>query len=138
MRKAKLPLPVLILISAALFLFSSAFGEWIGRPSIAQPTPAGESIEQQQTAIVYVRVISWLSQLISRPASPSEVESECAHGIEPSPVSAHSMGSFSVQLCAMSRPPHLARSACKSSRWQSTIQNARPAFPLASQRTTDN
>ena len=72
MKKAKLPLPQLILILVTLFSLSSTFGEWIGRPSSALRTPPRETVEQQQVAIVYVRVISWLSRLITHPAAHPE------------------------------------------------------------------
>jgi hypothetical protein len=140
MKKAKLPLPVLILISATLFLFSSTFGEWIGRPSTALRTPARETVEQQQTAIVYVRVMSWLSQLISHPAAHSEVESEAAYPADPAPAPTRDMAAHRVQLCALSKPSHASRSLCKSSQWQLTIHTSPPSLArlFNGQRTSDN
>jgi hypothetical protein len=72
MKNTKLPLPLLILILATLFSLASTFGGWIGRPSSALRTPPRETVEQQQAAIVYVRVISWLSRLITHPAAHPE------------------------------------------------------------------
>jgi len=75
MNKAQLPLPLLVLILASLLALASTFGEWIARPSPAPRTPASDTLKQQQTAIVYVRVISWLARLMTHPAVHPEEES---------------------------------------------------------------
>jgi hypothetical protein len=72
MKRPKLPLPLLILILATLFSLASTFGEWIGHPSSPSRMPPSETVEQQQTAVVYVRVMSWLSRLITRHAAHCE------------------------------------------------------------------
>ena len=124
MKKAKLPLPVLILISAALFLFSSTFGEWIGRPSTASRTHPRETVEQQQAAIVYVRVMSWLSRLIIHPAAYSEGNIESARPADPPQTPTREVAAHRLQLCALNKPSHPSRSLCKSSQLQLVIQNS--------------
>jgi hypothetical protein len=116
MKKAKLPLPVLILISATLFLFSSSFGEWIARPTSASPIPSSETVEEQQSAIVYVRVMAWLSQVISHPATHSEVDTESAQPVELIKAQTHGVSPRGVQLCALKEPSRISTNVCKSSR----------------------
>jgi len=137
MKKARLPLPVLILISATLFLFSSSFGEWIARPS-SLPTPPRETTEQQEAAVVYVRAMSWVAQLISHTKAHSKMDAESAQSDDSSPVSTREMPAHRIQICALSKLARPSRSLCKS--WQFTIQY--PPHSLArlnaGQRTTDN
>jgi len=137
MKKAKLPLPVLVLISATLFLFSSSFGEWITRPS-ASSTPARETTERQDAAIVYVRAMSWVAQLISHPSAHSEMDSESAQTDDASHASTREMPAHRVQLCALNKLSRPSRSLCKS--WQLTIQDSPHSLArlVAGQRTTDN
>lgn len=116
MKKAKLPLPVLILISATLFLFASTFGEWIGGPSSASPIPTRETVEAQQSAIVYVRVMSWLSQVITHPPIHSEVDSKSTQPGELIKARIHGVSPRGVQLCALKEPSHLSTNLCKSFR----------------------
>jgi hypothetical protein len=115
MKKAKLPLPVLILISATLFLFASSFGEWIGRPATSLRTPHRENVEEQQTAIAYVRVMSWLSQLVTRSTVRAEANVESAHPAESAAAPAREAAARRIQLCAFIRPSHPSRNLCKSS-----------------------
>ena len=116
MKKARLPLPVLILISATLFLFASTFGEWIGGPSSASPIPTRETMEAQQSAIVYVRVMSWLSKVITHPPTHSEVDSESALPVEHIKARFHGVSPRGVQLCALKEPSHISTNLRKSSR----------------------
>jgi hypothetical protein len=116
MKKAKLPLPLLILILATLFSLASTFGEWIGRPSSASGTPPSDTVEQQQTAIVYVRVMSWLSRVIIHPAARSEHNSESARPAEPAKAANHSGAAHRLQLCALNKFSRPSTSRCKSSR----------------------
>ena len=115
MKKAKLPLPVLILISATLFLFASSFGEWIARPATSVRAPHRENVEPQQTAIAYVRVMSWLSQLVTRSRVQAEANVESAQPAEYSAAPAHAAAARRIQLCAYIRPSHPSRNLCKSS-----------------------
>ena len=121
MKKAKLPLPVLVLVSATLFLFSSSFAEWIARPS-ALPTPPRETTEQQGAAIVYVRAMSWVAQLIDHPSAHSLMDADCAQTDGTSHVSNREMPVHRVQTCALSKLPHPSRILCKS--LQFTIQDS--------------
>jgi hypothetical protein len=116
MRKAKLPLPLLILILATLFSLASTFGEWIGRPTSALRTPASETVEQQQAAIVYVRVMSWLSRLITHPAAHSKRNSESVRPAEPAKGPTHSLAAHRLRLCALNKPSQPSASLRKSSR----------------------
>jgi hypothetical protein len=137
MKKGKLPLPVLVLISTTLFLLSSTFGEWIGRPSAPQ-TPPRETTEQQEAAIVYVRAMSWLAHLISHPSAHSEVDAESVQTDDASHVSTREMPAHRVQICALAKVSRPSRTLCKS--WQLTIQSSPRLLArlVAGQRTTDN
>jgi hypothetical protein len=115
MKKGKLPLPVLVLILATLFLFSSTLGEWIGRPSTTARRPASETVEQQQAAIVYLRVMSWLSQVITRPIARAEDKVESAPPVQLTPAATPAVAHHRVQMCVLSKPPRPSRSTCKSS-----------------------
>jgi hypothetical protein len=105
----------LVLISATLFLLSSTFGEWIGRPSSASRMPPSETVEQQQAAIVYIRVMSWLSRVISHPAAHSEDKGESARPARPPKVPTHAVAARRLQVCALNKPSP-PTSLCKSSR----------------------
>jgi len=122
MKKFGLPLPIMILILATLFLFSSAFGEWIGGSSSSalRPSPS-ETVEQQQAAILYLRVMSWVSRVINRPETRSE-DQECAETTRP--VDLHKTSpdkSFlcKIQLCALNKTLHAFRNAHKS--WRGAL-----------------
>jgi hypothetical protein len=116
MEKSKLPLPVLVLILATLFSIASTFGEWIGRPPSASRTPPSETVEQQQAAIVYVRVMSWLSRVMSHPAAHSENNGESAGPAEPAKSPTHGVAAHRFQLCALSKPSHPSTGLCRSLR----------------------
>jgi hypothetical protein len=116
MKKAKLPLPLLILILATLFSLASTLGEWIGHPTAASRTPANETAEQQQAAILYVRVMSWLSRLIAHPAAHLKGNSESTHPAEPAKGPTHSPAAHRPRLYALSKPSHPSMSLRKSSR----------------------
>jgi hypothetical protein len=116
MKRAKLPLPLLILIFATLFSLASTLGEWIGRPSSALRTPPSDTVEQQQAAIVYVRVMSWLSRVITHPAAHPEDNGVSARPTERIEVSTHGVAAHRLQLCALNKSSHPSRSLCKSSR----------------------
>jgi len=137
MRKAKLPLPVLVLISATLFLFSSSFAEWIARPSTS-PAPRRETTEQQEAVIVYVRAMSWVAQLISRPSAHSQMDAEAVQTDDACNVSTRETPAHRVQICALSRLSRPSRSLCKS--WQFTIQESPHSLArlVAGQRATNN
>ena len=139
MKTAKLPLPVLILMASILFLFSSSIGEWIGRPSSAMRASSPQTVEQEPTAVVYVRAMSWLSQLINRPAGKVEAASaESAQTDGACPVSTHEMPAHRVQLCALSKPFRPSRGLCKA--WQFTIQESPHSLTrlVTVQRTAEN
>jgi hypothetical protein len=116
MKKAKLPLPLLILILATLFSLASTFGEWIGRPSSALRTPPSATVEQQQAAILYVRVMSWLSRVITHAAAHSESKSHSARPAEPLQVPTHAVAARRLQLCALHKSSHPSTSLRKCSR----------------------
>ena len=137
MKKAKLPLPVVILFSATVFLFSSSIGEWIARPSTL-PAPPRVATEQQETAMVYVRAISWVAQLVSHPSAHSELDTESAQTDDASHVSTREAPEHRVQICTLTKLARPSRSLCKS--WQLTIQSSPHSLArlVAAQRTTDN
>ena len=137
MKKAKLPLPVVILFSATLFLFSSSIGEWIARPSTS-PAPPRVTTEQQETAMVYVRAISWFAQFISHPSAHSELDVESEQTDGASHVSTREASEHQVQVCALTKLDRPSRSLCKS--WQLRIQSSPHSLArlVAAQRTTDN
>ena len=116
MKKAKLPLPLLILILATFFSLASTFGEWIGRPASASRTPASDTVEQQQAAIVYVQVMSWLARVITRPATHPKDHSESARIAEPPKVQTHAVAAHKLRLCALNKSSHPSTSLRKSSR----------------------
>ncbi len=116
MKKAKLPLPLLILILATVFALASTFGEWIGSPASASRTHQSDTVEQQQAAIVYVRVMSWLSRVITHPAAHTEDNSESARPAEPIQAPTHGVAAHRLQLCALNKSSHPSTSLCKSSR----------------------
>jgi hypothetical protein len=137
MKKAKLPLPVVILYSATIFLFSSSIGEWIARPSTL-PAPPRVTTEQQETAMVYVRAISWVAQLISHPSAHSGLDAESSQTDDASRVSTREAPEHRVQVCALTKLDRPSRSLCKS--WQLRIQSSPNSLArlVAAQRTTDN
>jgi len=137
MRKAKLPLPVLVLISASLFLFSSSFGEWMARPS-SSTMPARETTEQRDAAIVYVRAMSWVAQLISHTSAHSEMDADSAPTDDSSHMSARVVPAHSVRICALTKLARPSKSLCKT--WQFTIQSSPHSLArlVTEQRTTDN
>ncbi len=137
MKKARLPLPVVILFSAILFLVSSNFGQWIARPSTL-PAPPRVTTEQQETAMVYVRAISWVAQLISHCNAHSELDAESAQTDEASHVSTREAPEHRIQVCALTKLDRPSRSLCKS--WQLIIQSSPHSLArlVAVQRTTDN
>jgi len=116
MKKAKLPLPLLILILAIFFSLASTLGEWIGRPASASPTPPSDTVEQQQAAIVYVRVMSWLARVITHPVAHAEDNGESARPAEPLKAAAHQAAAHRLQLCALNKSSRPSTSLCKSSR----------------------
>jgi len=140
MKKARLPLPVLILMSSVLFLFSTSFGEWIARPSAAVPTPARGVSEEQQAAITFVRAMSWLSQLMSHPNSPTESSPEAGRASDHTQPRTAVVTVHRIQLCYLSKPSRPPRSLCRSLRWQFSTPTSprRVARLIDEQRTTEN
>ncbi len=137
MKKVRLPLPVVILFSATLFLFSSSIGEWIARPS-ALPAPPRVTTEQQEAAMDYVQAMSWVAQLISHRSAHSELDAESAQTDDASHVSTREAPEHRVQVCSLTKLARPSRSLCKS--WQFTIQSSPHSLArlVAVQRTTDN
>ena len=123
MKKPKLPVPVLVLILATLFLLSSSFGEWIGRPSTPLRTPARETVEQQQAAIVYIRVMSWLSRVMARPVAHPESNSESAQPADPAKARARAVPAYKPQSCTLKNPSRSSMRLCRYPRQHSTIPN---------------
>jgi len=116
MKNARLPLPLLILILATVFALASTFGEWIGSPASASRTHPSDTVEQQQAAIVYVRVMSWLSRVITHPPAHAEENGESARPAEPIKAPTHRVAAHRLQLCALNKSSHPSTSLCKSSR----------------------
>jgi len=116
MKKATLPLPLLILILAIFFALASTFGEWIGSPASASRTRPSDTVEQQQAAIVYVQVMSWLSREITHPAPHAEDNGESARSAEPITAPIHGVAAHKLQLCALNKSSRPSTSLCKSSR----------------------
>jgi len=114
MKKAKIPLPVLILISTTLFLFSSTLGEWIGRPTASLRTPPRDNAEQQQAAVAYVRLMSWLSQIITPSAVRAEGSRESAAPLESVKARVNEVTARRVQLCALQEFSRFSSRLCKS------------------------
>jgi len=120
MKKAKLPLPLLILILATVFALASTFGEWIGSPASASRAHPSDTVEQQQAAILYVRVVSWLSRLITHPAAHAEENSESTRPADPIKAPTHGVAAHRLQLCALNKSSRLSISPCKSFRGASS------------------
>ena len=116
MKKAKLPLPLLILILAIFFALASTLGEWIGSPASASRTHPSDTVEQQQAAIVYVRVMSWLSRVITHPAAHAEDNGESARPTQPIKAPTHGVSAHRLRLCALNKSSRPSTSLCKSSR----------------------
>jgi len=116
MKKVKLPLPLLILIFATFFALASTFGEWIGRPASASRTHPSDTVEQQQAAILYVRVMSWLSRVIAHPAAHTEDNRESARPAEPIKAPIRGVAAHRLQLCALNKSSRPSTSLRTSSR----------------------
>ena len=118
MKRAMLPFPVVILISAVLFLFSSTLGEWIGGSSSSLRTPPSETVEQQQAAILYLRAISWLSRLIGHPQARAEDEVESTEPAELVKSPNRRSAAQNLQTCALAKSSHgptsLRKSSCRT------------------------
>jgi len=116
MKKAKLPLPLWILLFAIVFSLASAFGEWVVRPAAASSSHPSETVEQQQAAIVYVRVVSWLSRVITHPAAHTGDNGESARPAEPLKAAVHPLPGHKLQLCALNKTSRPSTARCKFSR----------------------
>ena len=146
MKKPKLPLPFWILILATLFLLGSAFGERIGHPAAAARNHPSETVEQQKAAIVYVRVMSWLSRVITHPAARTEDDVKNARPVEPISAQVFSATGRGVQLCALhksSRPSKSrrrlsCRTLLRTQRWQGPKELHSAAGLLGDSSTTAN
>jgi len=115
MKKANLPLPLLILILATFFALASTFGEWIGSPASASRAHPSDTVEQQQAAILYVRVVSWLSRVITHPAAHAEDNSESTRPAEPIKAPTRGVAAHRLQLCALRKSSRPSTSLCRSS-----------------------
>jgi uncharacterized membrane protein len=141
MTKAKLPLPLLILILATLFLLASTVGEWIGNPVAASRPHVSDTVEQQQAAIVYVRAMSWLSQLINHPAAHTEDKGESARPAEPVKAPTHGVAAHRLQLCALnksSRPSTTPRKSFPPTLLPTRQSQSSRAVPSASDVLRDS
>jgi hypothetical protein len=116
MKKVKLPLPLLILMLAIIVALTSTLGEWIGRPASASRAHPSDTVEQQQAAIVYVRVVSWLSRVITHPAAHAEENGESAPPAEPIKAPTQGVVAHTLQLCALNKSSRRSTTLCKSSR----------------------
>jgi len=116
MKRVRLPFPVVILISATLFLVSSTLGEWIGGSSYSVRTPPSETVEQQQAAILYFRVMSWFSRVIGHPQARAE---EGVAPVQPAELinsPTRGAATHSLETCSLAKSSHgstsLRKSAC--------------------------
>ena len=118
MKKAKLPLPVLILISAILFLVSSTLGEWISGRSSSLRTPPKETVEQQQAAVLYLRVMSWFSRVLTHPSARGEDKVESARPAELIKLPTRGVAVYDLQTCTLDKPSRpstrLRKSFCRT------------------------
>jgi hypothetical protein len=110
MKKAKLPLPLWILILATLFLLANALGERIGHPAAASRTQPSKTVEQQQAAIIYVRVMSWLSRVIAHPGARTVDNVKYARPVEPISAEVYPVAAHRVQLGALNKSTHHSKS----------------------------
>jgi len=110
MKKARLPLPLWILILATLFLLANAFGERISHPAAASRSRPSETVEQQQAAIIYVRVMSWLSRVITHPTARTLDNVKYSRPIEPISAEVYPVAAHRVQLCALNKSTHPSKS----------------------------
>ena len=110
MKKARLPLPLWILILATLFLLANALGERIGQSAAASRTQPSETVAQQQAAIVYVRVMSWLSRVIAHPGARTKDNAKYARPVEPISAEVYPVAAHRVQLCALNKSTHPSKS----------------------------
>jgi hypothetical protein len=141
MKKAKLPLPLLILILAIFFALASTFGEWIGRPASVSSTHPSDTVEQQQAAIAYVQVMSWLSRVIIHPAAHAEDKGESARPAEPIKAPTQEVTAHRLQLCALkkaSRPSTSPRKALPSTLSPTQQSQSSRAVPSASDVLRDS
>ena len=118
MKKARLPLPVMILISAILFLVSSTLGEWIGGRSSSLRTPPNETVEQQQAAVVYLQVMSWFSRVVTHPSARAEDKTEFGRPAELIKPPTRGVAAHNLQSCALDKPSRpstrLRKSSCRT------------------------
>jgi hypothetical protein len=118
MKKARLPLPVMILISAILFLFSSTLGEWISGRSSSLRTPPNEAVEQQQAAVLYLRVMSWFSRVLTHPSARAEDKVESARPADLVNPPTRGVAAHNLQTCALDKPSRpstrLRKSSCRT------------------------
>ncbi len=114
MKKAKLPFPVLILISATLFLVSSTLGEWIGGRSSSSRAPVNETVEQQKAAIFYFQVMSWFSQVISHSHARGNDRVESPQPVEAIKSPNCGLASHNLRACALDQPIRPSMSRAKS------------------------
>jgi hypothetical protein len=116
MKKTRLPLPLWILILATLFLLANAFGERISHPAAASRTQPSDTVEQQKAAIVYVRVMFWLSRVITHPAARTKDNIKYAQPVEPIGAEVYLVPAHRVQLCALNKSTHPSKSQRRLSR----------------------
>lgn len=97
---------IVVLALAAVFLFRSVSSNRAEQVPEARtsPVPAYSSVEQQQAAVIYFKVISWLSQILPARAadtSPRVSVKKVSHTKSSSP---------KMPLCALARSWYKVRS----------------------------
>jgi hypothetical protein len=141
MKKARLPLPVMILISATLFLVSSTLGEWISGRSSSLRTPPNETVEQQQAAVFYLRVMSWFSRVLTHPSARAEDKIEFAQPVELIKPPTRGVAAHNLQTCALDKPSRpstrLRKSSCRTLSRPQQSESSRAA-PTAAGESRDS
>jgi hypothetical protein len=99
-------------------LFSSTLGEWISGRSSSLRTPPNQTVEQQQAAVLYLRVMSWFSRVLTHPSARAEGKVESAQPVELIKSPAHGVAAHGLQTCASNKPSRpstrLRKSSCRT------------------------
>jgi len=110
MKRAGLPTPLVILALTALLSLVSAFGGRAQRSdSEGRLDPAVRTVEGQQAAAIYFRVMSWLSRFVPNEEAPAAAAPPVSAATEASQSTAVSGRAAQSQPCAGSTGGHSLR-----------------------------
>jgi hypothetical protein len=110
MKRAGLPTPIVILALTALLSLVSAFGGRAQRSDSAERLdPAVQTVEGQQAAAIYFRVMSWLSRFVPNEKAPAAAAPAVSAATEASQSTAVSGRAAQPQPCAGSTGGHSLR-----------------------------